>query len=75
MVIFSKMPLRFNVEQISVYAVDELFPKIVASSFVGGSVPSKIDRVSYRVDLSASTPTPVPHAQADAIINGFGRAP
>ncbi|MPN15726.1 hypothetical protein SDC9_163060 [bioreactor metagenome] len=38
------------------YPVDESFPRIVPSSFIGGTLPVGITKITYSVDLSGLVP-------------------
>lgn len=42
----------FILHDILKYTVDASFPRITASSFIGGVLPQKITRITYTVDLS-----------------------
>jgi hypothetical protein len=50
------------------YEVDEAFPKIIPSSFVGGALPLGVLRLRYHVDLTGSSPAPLPAALVDPIL-------
>jgi hypothetical protein len=43
---------RFNATECSLFRVDDSFPRIVRSSFVGGRLPERVATVRYRVDLA-----------------------
>ena len=46
--------LRFELQAVSTYRVVEGFPRITRASFPGGVLPVGIDKVRYRLDLSAA---------------------
>jgi hypothetical protein len=49
----------FLVHEILLYKVDQDFPTVTPSSFIGGVLPAGITKISYTVDLSGLTPTPL----------------
>ncbi|MGZ4249144.1 MAG: PD-(D/E)XK motif protein [Solirubrobacteraceae bacterium] len=54
--------LRYVVREHRTYAVDEVFPRLVGSSFVSGKLPAGVLRVTYVVDLTTEPPTPLDDA-------------
>ena len=49
----------FLLHEMLLYKVDEEFPRVTPSSFIGGVLPPGITKISYTVDLSGLTPTPL----------------
>lgn len=49
----------FLVHEILLYKVDQDFPTVTPSSFIGGVLPAGITKISYTVDLSGLTSTPL----------------
>ena len=47
----------FLIHEILMYKVDQDFPTVTPSSFIGGTLPAGITKISYTVDLSGLTPT------------------
>lgn len=58
--------LKYEVLEDRVYVVDDLFPKITASSFIGGVLPNGVIKLEYTVDLSAAPPNPLSEKEAAA---------
>ena len=50
---------RFLLHEMLLYKIDEEFPRVTPSSFIGGVLPLGITKLSYTVDLSGLTPTPL----------------
>ena len=49
----------FLVHEILLYRVDQDFPTVTPSSFKGDVLPAGITKISYTVDLTGLTPTPL----------------
>lgn len=49
------------------YTVDESFPRITPASFVGGTMPAGITKISYTVDLSGMVPESMLQGVTDEI--------
>ncbi|CRM09052.1 hypothetical protein [Pseudomonas sp. 58 R 3] len=48
--------LSFTYEGLQVYSVDDGFPRIIGSSFTGGSLPQGVSAIGYEVDLGHALP-------------------
>ncbi|GAB4523325.1 MAG: hypothetical protein OHK0046_36860 [Anaerolineae bacterium] len=48
--------IRINVLGVEAFQVDDQFPKITRSSFIGGELPPGVSDIQYRVDLSGIRP-------------------
>lgn len=59
---------RFRVVERRMYEVNDLFPRITASNFVGASLPRGVIALSYTIDLSVPPPHPLIDADAAAVI-------
>ncbi|MCK6580325.1 MAG: PD-(D/E)XK motif protein [Anaerolineae bacterium] len=59
---------RFKLSERRVYHVDDGFPRITASSFVGASLPRGVTSISYTIDLSVPPPHPLIEANAEAVL-------
>ncbi len=59
---------RFTVTERRVYQVDDAFPRITASSFVGADLPRGVIAVTYTIDLSVPPPYPLIEHEASAVI-------
>lgn len=60
---------RFLIHEILLYKVDQDFPTVTPSSFIGGVLPAGITKISYTVDLSGLTPTPLYQGEQNDIQN------
>lgn len=60
--------MHFRVRDHRIYTVDKRFPKIIASSFLSGAVPTGILRLRYDVDLTGESPVPLPAHELDTIL-------
>ena len=49
------------------YTVDDSFPRITPASFVGGTMPAGITKISYTVDLSGMVPESMLQGVTDEI--------
>ncbi|MDX2139941.1 MAG: PD-(D/E)XK motif protein [Chloroflexota bacterium] len=66
---------QFKLTERRVYRVDDGFPRITASSFVGAKLPRGVTSISYTIDLSVPPPHPLIEADAEAVIAALaGRA-
>jgi hypothetical protein len=59
--------MHFRIRDHRLYAVDEAFPKIVASSFVSGAIPTGVLRLRYCVDLTGASPVPLSAHELETI--------
>jgi hypothetical protein len=59
---------RYGMRETKVFVVDELFPRIVSESFVGGMVPNRVERLRYTIDLGAKPPIPLETEAVKAIV-------
>lgn len=50
---------RFELLEMLLYKVDQAFPTITPDSFIGGTLPAGITKISYTVSLSGLTPIPL----------------
>jgi hypothetical protein len=66
---------RFVVVDHDIYAVDRLFPRIVAESFAIGAQPPGVLRLRYVVDLTGSTPPPLDLATANTVLKRLASEP
>jgi hypothetical protein len=60
---------RFLLAEQRWYRVDEAFPKIVQSSFVGGRLPAGTLRLRYDVDLTGPSPSHLDDAEVETLIS------
>lgn len=51
--------IRFRVVENRLYHIESGFPRIVSSSFAGGSLPDGVLHVTYQIDLSTEPPIPL----------------
>jgi len=56
---------RYTLIEAVSWRVDADFPRIVASSFTGGAVPTGVERVTYRLELAQPPPVPLTGAEFD----------
>lgn len=66
--------VRFLVLERTSWKVDEGFPRIVRSSFVGGAMPAGTLALRYRIDLSGPAPAPLAEADEAAVFTGLAAA-
>lgn len=62
---------RFDVSECRFYSVDGQFPRVIASTFIGGQPPSGVVKISYTIDLSADVPTPLAAETVDSFLHAF----
>lgn len=66
---------RLGFRQSLLYDVEESgFPRITADSFVGGSSPAGTLRLTYVVDLTGISPTPLKADEVEAVLTVFAEA-
>lgn len=46
--------IGFNLEKVTIYSVQDDFPRIVSCSFKGGSLPTGVQSIEYLLDLGAA---------------------
>jgi hypothetical protein len=51
--------MRFRVLTTNIYRVDDSFPRITSSSFVGGRLPNGVIGLTYQIDVSSAPPYPI----------------
>lgn len=56
--------IRFLVTAERAFHVNDTFPRITKSSFVGGTVPARVSNVRYSLDLSTPPPSPLSTAES-----------
>lgn len=62
---------RFHVEETLLYCVDEVFPRIIPSSFVHRELPAGVLSLSYTIDLSGPGLTPLEQAERKALYSSL----
>lgn len=60
--------MRFKLQEMRMFVVDDLFPRIVAQSFKGDSVPSRVERIHYSIDLGGEPPIPMTQSEVNSVI-------
>lgn len=65
---------RFNLAERHIYAVDNVFPRLIPGSFIGGSVPAGVLLAHYSLDLTGPIPVALPVDEADQVLVAFGQA-
>lgn len=63
---------RYREVESRFYEVDDGFPRIIPTSFAGGTAPPGVLRVRYTVDLTNEPPVPLDGATADAVRRTLG---
>lgn len=63
---------RFELRDFLIFLIDGSMPRIVPSSFAGGSVPEGVSQVRYRVDLDRSGSPPLDDAAVASVLQRVG---
>jgi hypothetical protein len=58
---------HFKLIEQCVYRVDDAFPRITLSSFIGASLPRGVISINYTIDLSTPPPYPLSEADTEAV--------
>jgi hypothetical protein len=62
---------RFDLTEKLLYKVDDEFPRVVAASFRNESVPAGVVTITYDIDLSGSSPSPLGTAETETFFKDF----
>lgn len=63
--------LRFNLESVTAYRVEEGFPRISSRLFPGGALPNGVSRVEYSVDLHSAAAFLLSRAELTLVLKRF----
>ena len=63
--------IYFEVLEYLIYGVDSDFPRIIPSSFIGGSVPDGVLGIRYQVDLTGALPQPMMASEMSHLMDTF----
>ncbi len=63
----------FRLENESLYRVDDLFPRVVPSTFAGGAQPAGVGDVTYKVDLSHASKSKCISREYDELISDLAK--
>jgi hypothetical protein len=66
---------RYREVESRLYEVDDDFPRIVPTSFAGGTAPPGVLRLRYTVDLTNEPPVPLDDAATNAVRRTLGETP
>jgi len=66
--------VRYEVRERHLYAVEPGFPRIVPSSFIDGSTPTGVMRLTYVVDLTNQPPVPLTEREAARVYREVAEA-
>ena len=59
---------RFTVRDEFLYAVDDQFPRLIRTSFVGNDLPNKVRRLTYTLDLTEPPPAALEYDAGEAAL-------
>lgn len=63
----------FTVTEDHMYRVDDSFPRIIPSSFIGGAMPGGITRLEYEIDLAGTSPAPISSLEVENTLEDLGK--
>jgi putative PD-(D/E)XK family protein DUF4420 len=67
--------IRFHVLEDRMYSVDAGFPRLTASSFVGGALPPGVVNLRYQIDLTGEPPHPMNQKAVRRLYEALARGP